>query len=131
MGLEPEPEARGSLRAELRDEVVSVPAPAIEVGVVDESRREQNRIRVAGLAQFYGLRVVWSKWLIGWVSALIVFQVVLTVAVGLKALDFTGFETFLQLTVGQNFLQVIGLAMIVVRFLHSAKGERDDDPPPA
>ena len=128
---EPTSEATGSLRSELRAEVEIVPAPAVEEGVGDESRREQTRIRLTGLAQFYGLRVVWSKWLIGWVSGLIVFQIVLTVAVGLKALDFTGFETFLQLTVGQNFLQVIGLAMIVVRFLHSTKSEKDDDPPPA
>lgn len=118
------------LRDELLQEVEEVPAPATEEDVEQESQQEQARIRTEGLAQFYGLRVTWSKWLIGWISLLITFQVILTFAVGLKAVDFTGFETFLQLTVGQNFLQVVGLAIIVVRFLHSNKSEKEDEPPP-
>lgn len=122
-------DASEASRSELLDEVVPVPSPETEEDVDRTSRREQTKIRTAGLAQFFGLRVTWSRWLIGWISVLILFQIVLTFAVGLGAVNFTGYDTFLGLTVGQNLVQVISLAIIVVRFLHSDKGENGDPPP--
>jgi hypothetical protein len=87
---------------------------------------ENEKLRNQGLQQFYGMRLTWSRWLIGWVTGLIAFQILLTVAIGTGALAFDGHETFLNLTVGQNFVQVVAMAIIVVRFLHS-RG-KDDEP---
>lgn len=87
---------------------------------------ELEKLRSRGLSEFYGMRLTWSRWLIGWVTALIAFQVLLTGAIGSGAFDFRGYDLFLGLTVGQNFVQVVALAMIVVRFLHSR--DKDDAP---
>lgn len=88
---------------------------------------DEGKLRVVGLQQFYGMRLTWSRWLIGWVSALLLFQIILTLAIGAGALDFRGYDLFLDLTVGQNFVQVVAMALIVVRFLHS----RDKDELPS
>lgn len=98
------------------------PGPEQRVSETSASEKLHNR----GLAEFYAMRLTWSRWLIGWVTGLIAFQIILTGAIGTGALDFAGHETFLNLTVGQNFVQVVALAMIVVRFLHS-RG-KDDNP---
>lgn len=87
---------------------------------------DNAKLRHKGLEQFYGMRLNWSRWLIGWISILVVFQVVLTLAIGSGALDFRGYEGFLMLAVGQNFVQIVAMALVVVRFLHS----RDKDETP-
>ncbi|MEG3086752.1 hypothetical protein [Sphingomonas sp. PB4P5] len=54
--------------------------------------------------------MMWSRWIIAWVSVLVAFQVVLTTAVGAGALEFPKNETFLNVVPGTNFLQVVVLA---------------------
>lgn len=133
-----QPEGRGSSPAELVDrarlrdadpesdsaEDAGDAAPGPEQAL--NAAAELEKLRTQGLADFYGMRLTWSRWLIGWVTALIAFQILLTGAIGAGALDFRGYDVFLGLTVGQNFVQVVALAMIVVRFLHSR--DKDDAP---
>lgn len=83
-------------------------------------------IRREGLTQFYGLRRMWSGWLIGWVSVLICFQIILTFSIGLGGLDYSRYDWFLPLVTAQNFLQIVGMAIVVVRFLHSGKPQPPD-----
>lgn len=83
-------------------------------------------IRRDGLTQFYGLRRMWSGWLIGWVSVLICFQIVLTFSIGLGLLDYRDYDWFLPLVTAQNFLQIVGMAIVVVRFLHSGSKQAAD-----
>jgi hypothetical protein len=84
-------------------------------------------IRLNGLTQFYGLRRMWSGWLIGWVTVLICFQIVLTLSIGLGLLDYREYDWFLPLVTAQNFLQIVGMAIVVVRFLHSGQKPVETD----
>ena len=82
------------------------------------NRAESERIELGGRQQFYELRGRWSAWLLVWITSLLLFQVVLTVAIGLKLLDFTGYNWFLPMVVAQNFLQIVGMGIVIVNFLY-------------
>lgn len=78
----------------------------------DETRRE-------GQQKYYELRDEWSSYIRNFVWAMILYQVLLTAAIGREWLDFTEYKTFLMLVVGQNFAQIIGMGVIVAKFLFS------------
>lgn len=101
------------------------PSP-IPVGYARLNDEAEATIRRDGLTQFYGLRRMWSGWLIGWVSVLICFQIVLTFSIGLGLLDYKDYDWFLPLVTAQNFLQIVGMAIVVVRFLHSGSKQATD-----
>jgi len=101
------------------------PSP-VPVGYARLNDEAEATIRRDGLTQFYGLRRMWSGWLIGWVSVLICFQIVLTFAIGLGLLDYRDYDWFLPLVTAQNFLQIVGMAIVVVRFLHSGSKQAAD-----
>ena len=100
----------------LAEQVEPSPVPPGYARLPDEA---DAIIRRDGLIQFYGLRRMWSGWLIAWVSLLICFQIVLTFAIGFGVLDYREYDWFLPLVTAQNFLQIVGMAIVVVRFLHS------------
>ncbi len=75
------------------------------------------KVHLDGLISFYKLRCRWSTFILICIGVLIVFQIALTFLVGMKMLDFSDYQWFLPLVVTENFVQVIGLALIVVRFL--------------
>lgn len=100
----------------LAEQIEPSPVPLGYARLPDEA---DATIRRDGLVQFYGLRRMWSGWLITWVSILICFQIVLTFAIGFGVLDYSGYDWFLPLVTAQNFLQIVGMAIVVVRFLHS------------
>lgn len=72
-----------------------------------------------GLRAFYTLREKWSYFILGCIAVLLIFHITLAFMVGLKKLDFTSYEWFLPIVATENFLQIIGLAIIVVKFLFS------------
>lgn len=74
---------------------------------------------------------MWSYFLIGCIGATLLFQVWLTIAVGLKWYDFKDYAWFLPLVVTENFAQVIGLALIVVNFLFNKESMEVWWKPPA
>lgn len=107
----------------LADRIKPIPAPLAYTRLVNEA---EAAIRRDGLMQFYGLRRMWSGWLIAWVSILICFQIALTFAIGLGGLDYRDYDWFLPLVTAQNFLQIVGMAIVVVRFLHSGSSVPPD-----
>jgi hypothetical protein len=107
----------------LAQRVEPTPVPAGYSRLNDEA---EATIRRDGLTQFYGLRRMWSGWLIAWVSVLICFQIVLTFSIGLGLLDYRDYDWFLPLVTAQNFLQIVGMAIVVVRFLHSGSKQTAD-----
>ena len=78
-------------------------------------------VHLEGLRAFYRLRKKWSWFILVCISLLILFQIVVTVMVGCGVLDFKEYKWFLPMVITENFAQIIGLAIIVVTFLFSAK----------
>lgn len=78
---------------------------------------DQLTAHTAGLKAFYRHRELWSWFLISCIALTLLFQIAITVAVGLGSLDFHLYAWFLPLVISENFVQIIGLALIVVNFL--------------
>ncbi|WP_306025713.1 hypothetical protein [Oceaniradius stylonematis] len=57
--------------------------------------------------------------MIGWITALIAFNVILTLLVGLGCLDFTNYQWFVTAVTIETFLQIVALGAIAVKYLFS------------
>lgn len=53
-----------------------------------------------------------------WISFFIAFHLVLTMGVGLGWFDYREYQWLIPLITVENFLQVVGMGYIVVRFLY-------------
>jgi hypothetical protein len=73
--------------------------------------------------QVLGLRATWSKWLIAWISFLLVFQAGLGVCIGSGLLSFEKHPNVLGFLLGQNFVQIVGMGYVVVKWLFPQKAE--------
>jgi hypothetical protein len=78
---------------------------------------EERRIHLDGTDAFYKLRSKWSWFILSCIFVLILFQIAITLLVGLDILNFKEYKWFLPLVITENFVQIIGLAIIVVKFL--------------
>lgn len=76
--------------------------------------RETHRI---GEEEYYKLRNKWSWFIFGFVTFMLLFQLFLVCFIGFKWVDFRDYQTFLHLVIGQNFAQIIGMGVIVAKFL--------------
>ena len=65
---------------------------------------------------YHELRKKWANVLRNLLYAMVSFEAVLTFSVGLGWLHFPS-QVFLDLIVGQTFLQIVGMCYIVVKFL--------------
>ncbi|WP_293450575.1 hypothetical protein [Planktotalea sp.] len=79
-------------------------------------------VEVIGRKRYFDLRDKWSGWIIKWITALIAFNAVITVAVGAGLLDYSEYEWFITAIVVQTFLQIVGLGAIAVRYLFADSG---------
>lgn len=70
-----------------------------------------------GWENFYKLRNKWSIYLMITLGLMIFFQTALTVAVGLHWLDFTNYKNLIYVVISENFIQIVGMAYIVVEYL--------------
>ena len=70
-----------------------------------------------GRHDFYSLRKSWSRFLMFSLFAMLAFQMGLTVLIGTGHLDFTKYPVLISLVVGENFVQIIGMCVLVVQFL--------------
>ena len=77
----------------------------------------QKRIHEGGWKDYYKLRKRWSVFIMCAIAALIAFQIALTYSIGFKWLNFGESKLFLNLVLGENFAQIVGLGYIVVRYL--------------
>jgi hypothetical protein len=89
----------------------------------EESGAESAAIasHLKGLEDFYTARRHWSWFLILCIAASLLFQIGLTISVGLKWLDFKDYRWFLPIVVSESFLQIVGLAAIVLKWIFSGK----------
>lgn len=78
-------------------------------------------VEIAGRERFFRLRDHWSLVIIVWISALILFNIVLTVLVGAGVLQYPELEWFITAVLVETFLQIVGLGYIAVRYLFSDK----------
>lgn len=95
------------------------------VKLVLQKLKELETQRI-GLEKYYSLRDRWSVFLRFVLSFMICFQFVITFLVGTKFLDFSNYENFLYAILVQNFLQILGLAYIVVKFLFPQQFEKNN-----
>lgn len=86
----------------------------------DEDRKAIDKIHAAGLEGFYALRKKWSWTIIAWISALILFHIIVTILVGCKVLDFSNQKFLIQTIIGTNFLEIVGMGVIIIKFLYPA-----------
>lgn len=82
---------------------------------------ERELAHLNGLKNFYFLRIKWSWSIFGFITFLIFFQSILTVLVGCGVLNFEKYPWFVSIFVTENCGQIIGLAIIVVKFLFDKK----------
>ena len=78
----------------------------------------RERVELDGKRAFFKLRKHWSAALMIWISSFIVFHISITIAVGLGTLDFLEYQWLIPLITVENFLQIVGMGYVVVRFLY-------------
>lgn len=82
----------------------------------DQEIKERETER-RGREEYFTLRREWSGRLAWFLGSMILFQILLTLIIGAGWLDFLEYETFLYLVVGENFVQIVGMCILVVQFL--------------
>lgn len=84
----------------------------------DQELRERETERI-GQKKYYELRDKWSIYICLFIGFMLIFQLLLTIAVGNKwfGFDFSGYKTFLYIVIGENFAQIIAMGIIVAKFL--------------
>lgn len=78
---------------------------------------EEEFAHLNGVISHYRHKGYWSFFLMAIMAALVIFQSVLLGLVGGKIWDFSQYEWLLPLLLVQNFAQIIGLAVFVVKAL--------------
>ena len=91
-------------------------SPRKEQGV---SAGEAERVELDGRTKFFQLRTTWSRWIIAWISALILFNMALAVFIGSGVLDFRDYQWFIAAVTVETFLQIVALGAIAVKYLFS------------
>lgn len=94
--------------------------PTSEIKQAGVTNAEIEKVELNGRKDFFALRKRWSSWIIGWITALVVFNVLLTIVVGLGWLSFLEYEWFIIAVTVETFLQVVGLGAIAAKFLFSS-----------
>lgn len=91
---------------------------------IDDERRtktaqtlKERETHRKGEEDYYGLRKKWSWFIFSFITFMLVFQLALTLAVGLRLLDFEKYPIYLHLIIGENFAQIIGMGIIVAKYL--------------
>lgn len=86
-----------------------------------KNQSSAEKLELDARGQFIRLRGHWSVLLIIWITSLLVFQISLALMVGTEVLNFENYQWFLPLVVAQNFGQVVGMGLVIVRFLYPPK----------
>jgi hypothetical protein len=81
----------------------------------------EKAVEIDGRKRYFLLRDRWSTSIVTWISILIAFNILVTVAVGAKWLDYTGLQWFITAVLVQTFLQIVGLGVVAVKYLFSDK----------
>jgi hypothetical protein len=71
-----------------------------------------------GVKDFYELRKLWSKWIIFWIFFLLLSNVSIVLLIGFGLVKFDNSLTFVTKVVIGNFIEIIGMGIVVVKFFH-------------
>jgi hypothetical protein len=82
-----------------------------------DTARLKADIELQGRREYFGLRKSWSAFLMRTLFVLVGFQIALVLAVGSGRLDFQPYHDVLDLVIGTTVLQVIGMCVVVVKFV--------------
>lgn len=88
-----------------------------EQQVESEQEIKERETERRGREEYFILRREWSGRLAWFLGVMILFQIILTLIIGAGWLNFLDYETFLYLVVGENFVQIVGMCILVVQFL--------------
>lgn len=77
----------------------------------------QDYAKLVGLRDHFNHKRYWSWFLMGAMGIMITFQSVLITMVGTKMWDFTGYDWLLPTLMIQYLIQIVGLAVFVVKSL--------------
>lgn len=88
---------------------------------VDQLNRSLAATELNAKRVFYVMRNTWGVGLLFVLGLSIYFEYHLTAMVGTGEWKFKGYESFLNIIAGQMFIQIIGLCVIVIRALFTAK----------
>ncbi|MFA9288599.1 MAG: hypothetical protein ACEQSA_01835 [Weeksellaceae bacterium] len=104
--------------------------PAIEETIIEESRDERAKwelqlqeLRLREKTDFLSFRKEWSRNLLYLVVFIVVFTALFLIAVGLGWLSFMD-EWLVRIIIAGSFVEVLGLAKIVVDFLFKEPPEK-------
>lgn len=92
------------------------PAPS-EGKVDDEITRQLSFAKLTAFTNHHESKKHWSLFMMATMAALVLFQMILLAKVGAGKWDFTAYEWLLPLLLVQNFAQIVGLALVVVKAL--------------
>jgi len=95
----------------------------------DEMYRELHKIRADWEKDYYELRRQWSEKISSVLYAMVMFQYFILLWVALwivfKLFTFEQSKPLLLVIAGENFIQILGLAYIVVKFLYPNSNNKD------
>ena len=103
----------------LSNEVVSKNNTISTVQAEQEENLKNEFIRInnKGRQDYYQLRIGWSFFIGTIVFLSVLFQFTATFLIGFNIVKFENHQFLINLVMGENFLQILGLAYIIVKFL--------------
>src|SRR5262245_12748685 len=124
--------ADGQAQVSARKGMIPVEAkPTLEVLAADSKAQAEkatfdegnyHEVEVESRWQILTLRATWSNALIIWISLLLLFEAGLSICIGFGWMNFEKHPYFLGSLVAQNIVQIIGMGLLIVRFLYPSRG---------
>lgn len=108
----------GDLSKLLKAEIAKTP-----LDLADETESRKAQLELQEFKEIIEMRRKWGRWMMGIVIAILIFEIALTIAVGLEALVFND-EWFLRIIVLGGISEIIALPIIVVNFLFSNNSQK-------
>jgi len=90
--------------------------------LLDWGEEKAQEIELGGRADFFALRKKWSTYLFWFLTATLIFQFSIAYLIGFGLMEFPA-NSVIYVIVGENFVQIIALVIIVVKFLFSKDEE--------
>jgi len=109
--------------AEIED--VSAQEAWLEGFNAESADQEAKYVRLQALRDHFAHKGKWSYFLMFLMLLLVGFQCLLLGLVGGKVWDFSDYDWLLPLLLVQNFAQIVGLAVFVVRSLFTSMGRSE------
>jgi len=89
----------------------------IEIVEFRKNKSSAEMIELQGRKDFFRLRKNWSRMINIWISTFILFHSGVALAVGLGHLNYENHHSILLTIIAEDFLQILGMVYIVVKFL--------------